>query len=196
MEKVQGDDAERWDAARAGDPDAFGDLYERHRDRVYGHALRLTRSSHDAEDVTALVFLEAWRRREHVRVVDGTVLPWLFVTTANVIRNHDRAARRHRAAMSSLPPAITSPDHAPEVDARIDRLDPGSDLRRAFAALPARDQEVITLCVLEELPLADAAATLRIPLGTLKSRLSRAKARLGRALDTTLETDLSTGGAR
>jgi RNA polymerase sigma factor (sigma-70 family) len=196
MDQVPGDDAARWEAARAGDPAAFGDLYRRHRDRIYGHALRLTRSSPDAEDVTALVFLEAWRRRERVRVVDGTILPWLFVTTANVIRNHERAARRHRAAMSSLPPASAAPDHAPEIDDNIDRLGPRSELRRAFVALSARDQEVVTLCVLEEVPLAEAAATLGIPLGTLKSRLSRAKARLSRSLEVTFDPDPTTGGAR
>jgi RNA polymerase sigma-70 factor (ECF subfamily) len=158
--------------------------------------MRLVRSSHDAEDVTALVFLEAWRRRANVRLVDGTILPWLFVTTSNVVRNHERTARRHRLAMSSLPPADVAPDHADEIDERIDRERPTADLRRAFAELSARDQDVVTLCVLEQLPLAEAAQTLGVPLGTLKSRLSRAKAKLSRTLAFDVDTDLTAGGAR
>lgn len=190
------DDEERWDAARSGDPVAFGDLYERHRDRIYGHALRLVRSSHDAEDITALVFLEAWRRRDRVRLVEGTILPWLFVTTTNVVRNHERTARRHRIAMSAVPPATDAPDHAPDVDARLDGGTAAADVRRALAGLSPKDQDVIALCVLEELPLSDAAKALGVPVGTVKSRLSRAKAKLGRALTVDLSTDLSTGGAR
>lgn len=68
-------------------------------------------------------------------------------------------------------------------------------MRDAFAALPPRDQDVITLCVIEELPLAEAAAALGVPVGTVKSRLSRAKRKLG---DLTLGTPESAleGGAR
>src|SRR5262249_4101844 len=160
----------RWRAAVDGDSAAFGELYDTHRDRVFGHALRLTRSRHDAEDVTALVFLEAWRRRGHVRLVDGTILPWLFVTTGYVARNLARSRRRHSAAMASVPPPEAAPDFTEWVDDRLDgRLAEGR-LRDAFDALPARDQDVLTLCVLEELPLAEAAELLRLPVGTVKSR--------------------------
>jgi len=60
---------------------------------VFRHALRLTRSLHDAEDTAGIVFLEAWRRRESMREVDGSVIGWLLVTTNNVHRNSSRASR-------------------------------------------------------------------------------------------------------
>ena len=194
MTDSPGDEADRWQAAVGGDSAAFGELYDAHRDRVFGHALRLTRSSHDAEDVTALVFLEAWRRRDRVRLVDGTILPWLLVTTGYVIRNLERSRRRHRAAMASVPPAEATPDFTDSVDERLDGTRAAGRLREAFTALPARDQDVLTLCVLEELPLAEAAEVLRLPLGTVKSRLSRAKHRLGAAL-TPDELTAGIGGA-
>ena len=96
------DDATLWARAGQGDGEAFGVVFDRHRDRVLGHALRLTRHRHDAEDVAALVFLEAWRRRAAVRVVDGSVLPWLLVTTGHVAQNAARARRRHGLALAKL----------------------------------------------------------------------------------------------
>ena len=75
------DEAVTWRLALAGDGDAFGLIFDAHSGRVYRHARRLTNGVHDAEDVLGAAFLELWRRREDVRVVDGSVLPWLLVTT-------------------------------------------------------------------------------------------------------------------
>ena len=97
-----GSDGELWRRAGAGDGEAFGQVFDRHRDRVFRSAPRLTRHRHDAEDVTALVFLEAWRRRAVVRIVDGSVLPWLLVTTGHVSQNAARARRRHTRALAAL----------------------------------------------------------------------------------------------
>jgi DNA-directed RNA polymerase specialized sigma24 family protein len=91
----------------SGDSDAFGAIFDLHRDRVFGYSLRLVRSVPDAEDVTALVFLEAWRRRTAVRVVDGSIIGWLLVTANNVVRNHTRTVRGHQIAMVKLPLAVS-----------------------------------------------------------------------------------------
>jgi len=69
------DEQAGWSAALAGDSGAFASIFDRHGDRVYLHARRLTTSAADAEDVTAGAFLELWRRRRVVRVVNGSVLP-------------------------------------------------------------------------------------------------------------------------
>ena len=90
MSRDDFDEAAAWSAARGGDGPAFASLFDRHRDRVFGHALRLVRERHDAEDVTAVVFLEAWRKRESVRLVDGSIIGWLLVTTNYAARNHTR----------------------------------------------------------------------------------------------------------
>jgi RNA polymerase sigma-70 factor (ECF subfamily) len=172
------DDEGLWHAARNGDPRAYEQVYERHRDRVFGQAARLLRSRTEAEDVTALVFLEAWRRRADVRVVDGSVLPWLLVTTNNVVRNVARAARRHRVAMDRIASLAPVRAEAEEAFAEVDSGPERSEVRRALAALRPSDREVLVLCVVGELPMQAAAAALGLPVGTVKSRLSRAKRRL------------------
>lgn len=184
------------DRARRGDPEAFGELFDLHRDRVFRHALRMTRSVHDAEDVTGMVFLEAWRRRDAVLDVDGSAIGWLLVTTNNVSRNLSRSIRRYRHTLSTLPLPEDSPDHSDAVDVRLDSHPQLTALRQALARLPRRDQDILSLCVIEELSTADAAAVLNIPTGTVKSRLSRAKARLSASL-TPLDTINSMeGGGR
>jgi RNA polymerase sigma factor (sigma-70 family) len=190
------DEPSVWRRATGGDPDAFGDLFERHKDRVYGQALRLTRSSHDAEDVTALVFLEAWRRREDVRVVDGTILPWLLVTTNYVAKNSARSRRRHSVAMASLPTPSPSPDFAPDVDERLDGSARATSARESFARLSLKDQAVVTLCIIEEYTVAEASAALGVPAGTVKSRLSRAKRRLADSFPEPSDSASALGGAR
>ncbi|MDR6971354.1 sigma-70 family RNA polymerase sigma factor [Leifsonia shinshuensis] len=179
--------------ARRGDPQAFGELFDLHRDRVFRHALRMTRSVHDAEDVTGMVFLEAWRRRDALTEVDGSVIGWLLVTANNVSRNLSRSIRRYRHTLSTLPAPEDSPDHSNSVDERLDSHPQLAALREALARLPRRDQDVLSLCVMEELSTADAAAVLNIPTGTVKSRLSRAKARLA-ALLTPIDTIISMEG--
>lgn len=172
------DDDRLWEDARGGDAPSFGVLYDRHRDRVFRHALRLVRTTHDAEDITALVFLEAWRRRSSVRLVDGSIVGWLLVTTNYVAMNAARSARRHRIAVAKIVAPEPAEDHADRILTDLDGSETRTRVRAAFRKLPAIDRNVLTLCVLGELPLAQAAEVLGVPVGTVKSRLSRAKRRL------------------
>lgn len=120
-------DSALWDRSLAGDGDAFGVLFDRHRDRVFRHACRLAQTRHDAEDVVAAAFLELWRRRAEVRLVDGSVLPWLLVTSTNLGRNVARGTRRYRQLLERLPRLLDQPDaaevafdaHALGVDGRL-----------------------------------------------------------------------------
>lgn len=191
MDRDEFDEAAAWSAARGGDGPAFASLFDLHRDRVFGHALRLLREPHDAEDVTAVVFLEAWRKRDAVRLVDGSIIGWLLVTTNYTVRNHARSRRRYHTALGRLPKPAPQDDHAPGVDAALDGEGRSRVVREAFSRLSQRDQDVITLCVLEELTTAQAAEALGVPEGTVKSRLSRAKQRLAAM---TGATDAAPGG--
>ncbi len=69
VEDEEADEQALWDEARAGAGEAFGQIFERHKNRVFRHALRLADSVSDAEDVVAIAFMELWRRRNDVRVV-------------------------------------------------------------------------------------------------------------------------------
>jgi RNA polymerase sigma factor (sigma-70 family) len=163
-------DAADWSAAVAGDGEAFGRIFDRHRARVRRHSARLVDTDADAEDVVAVTFFEAWRRRSAVRITDGSVLPWLLVTATNVSHNARRSARRYRAMLHQLPPAR----HAPDIAERFD----GGEATLALRRLSLADRQVLVLCVLEGFSEREAAAALSIATGTVKSRLSRARARL------------------
>ncbi len=191
------DETAVWSAARNGDGPAFTLLFDRHRGRVLGHALRMVGHRHDAEDVLAVVFLEAWRKRDAVRIADGSIIGWLLVTTTNTVRNQQRSLRRYRTALGKLPAPAPQDDHAPHVEEAVDSEGRSRQVREAFARLNKKDQDVIALCILEELTAAQAASALGVPEGTVKSRLSRARKRLA-DLASPLTTDptILEGGVR
>jgi RNA polymerase sigma factor (sigma-70 family) len=163
---------------RAGDPDAFGTLFDECARAVYNLAFRLTGNWSAAEEAVSLTFLEAWRLRGKVEPDGGSLRPWLLGIAVNVTRNMSRVARCHRAALSRLAPPPPVPDFADELAAQIDDA---AQLRRVLAALAAlrqSEREVLALCVWSGLDYAAAAAALGVPTGTVRSRLSRARARL------------------
>lgn len=172
---VNPDDTQAWTRALEGDGEAFGELFDRHRDRIIRHSRRLVTSAHDVDDVVAVTFLEAWRRRERVRLIEGSMLPWLLVTATYSAQNLSRGIRRYRSLLQRLPGEPAAPDHA-------DR-DDGGPATEALTRLSLDDRQVIVLCVLEGFSTAEAASALSIAPGTVKSRLSRAKQRLARQLD-------------
>ncbi len=172
------DDAVLWLASNAGTSNAFGEIFDRHRGAVFRKAYARVRTRVDAEDVVAIVFLEAWRKRGSVRIVDGSVLPWLLTTTTYVCMNLDRSKRRHRIAVSRIGPPTHEPDHAEAVHGKIEQIERSMRLTDAMSRLPKRDQIVLELCIVDELPQAHVAALLELPIGTVKSRLSRARAKL------------------
>lgn len=176
-------DAELWRLLLQGDGVAFGTIFDRHRDRLFRSALRSAGSPQDAEDVVASVFLELWRRRGNVRLVEDSLLPWLLVTTQNVVRNRTRHERRYRRFLSNLPkPAAERSAEELSVEA----LD-GHDRHKAAAAILAMltpaDAEIITLVGLDELSIAEAATVLGVSGDAAKQRLSRARRRARKLAD-------------
>lgn len=188
MGRSQISDVELWHSSLSGDGAAFAQLFDRHRDRVFHHALRLVEIPADGEDVTAISFLELWRRRHEVRMVNDSVLPWLLVTAGNVARNASRARRRHRRFLATLPP----PRHEPDVqDDIVDRLDSEAErhaLREAMQELPPLDLQLVVLTQFEGFTLQDASDALSIGYSAAKTRLSRARGRLRLALDSSIRT--------
>ncbi|MCW3843450.1 RNA polymerase sigma factor [Micromonospora yasonensis] len=165
---------------RAGDPDAFRDLFDEHVRSVYNHGFRLTGDWSVADDVVSLTFLEAWRLRDRIDAgaEGGSLRPWLLGIATNVARNVRRAARRHAGALARLPRAEVVPDFADEVATRIRDRDQLARVRTALAALRQPEREVLALCVWSGLDYAQAAAALGVPVGTVRSRLSRARTKL------------------
>jgi RNA polymerase sigma factor (sigma-70 family) len=170
-------DAELWRRAAAGEAAAFGVLFERHARTVYNYCFRRTANFAEAEDLTSVVFLEAWRRREAVVLANESALPWLLGVATNVVRNRRRSQWRHRAALARIP-RENAPDLAEEANGRVDDERRMWAVLRAVARLPRREQDVLALCAWAELSYEEAAAALGIPVGTVRSRLSRARARI------------------
>ncbi|MBQ0892866.1 RNA polymerase sigma factor [Micromonospora sp. U56] len=172
------DDRELWTRSLDGDTTAFGTLFERHADAVFGYCLRRTGVWSAAEDLVSVVFLEAWRRRRAMVPYGATVLPWLYGIALGVSRNHHRSLRRHRAALDRVPPPEPAADHADAVVERVDAERRVAAVHRHLAGLARRDREVVEACVWLGQTQAQAAVTLGIPLGTVKSRLARAHRQL------------------
>jgi RNA polymerase sigma factor (sigma-70 family) len=168
-------DAEDWALVLNGDGEAFGRIFDRRKAQVRRQTRRLLDGPVDAEDAVAIVFLEAWRKRASVRVVDGSVLPWLLVTAVHVARNMRRGRARYDRLLSRLPPPARVADPASVVEDR--------GVLTAMRSLSLADQQVLTLCVLEGWSQQDAAGVLGVAPGTVKSRLHRAKQRLAQRVD-------------
>lgn len=131
-----------------------------------------------AEDLASEVFLQAWQQRDHVHLHDGSLRPWLYGVASNLVRQHWRSRGRFGRAMARLPDDARDRGHADLVAASLDdraRLD---ELRSAVDQLPATQAEVLFLRVWEGLDYESMALTLNLPVGTVRSRLFRARARL------------------
>ncbi|MFI0422296.1 RNA polymerase sigma factor [Spongiactinospora sp. 9N601] len=163
---------------RDGDQAAFARLFDEYAKAVYNHAYRLTADWSEAEDVTALTFLEGWRLRTRIDPEGGSLRPWLLGIATNVARNTRRAARRHDDALARLPRGERVPDFAEEVIGRIDDAERLAAVRQAYGRLRKQEQDVFALCVWSGLGYAEAAEALGIPVGTVRSRLSRARKKL------------------
>lgn len=168
---------------RAGDPEAFRELFRDYAQLVYRHAVRSTGNWAAAEDVVALTFLEAWRLREKLRDEGETPRPWLMGIAVNVLRNTGRAARRHDRALTRLPLRDVLPDFADELVGRIADSEELAAAKVALGKLRRSECEVFALCVWSGLGYAEAAEALGVPVGTVRSRLSRARVRLRKLTD-------------
>ncbi|MFF3959774.1 RNA polymerase sigma factor [Streptomyces sp. NPDC001890] len=166
------------DRFRGGDPDALAELYDEHAQVLYRYALRVTGNWADAEDVVSVTLLEAWRGRAKLRPEGDSLRPWLLGIATNVMRRNSRTRRLRDIALARIPEPGTLPDFADDVVARITDTDRLRAEHAALARLRRRDREVFTLVVWEGLDYTSAAKALGVPVGTIRSRLSRARARL------------------
>jgi RNA polymerase sigma-70 factor (ECF subfamily) len=180
--RCERDDGELWRAAGT-DPQAFGELFERHARAVFAFCAHRTGDLALAEDLASVVFLEAWRRRRCVALAGASALPWLLGTANNVVRNQRRSLRRHRAALARLSASPVSASDEDEAIARIDAQRTLSAALREIERLPRQQREALTLVLWSGLSYQEAADALGVPVGTVRSRVARARAALGAALD-------------
>lgn len=165
--------------ASLADPGAFGVIFERHFDAVHGYLQRRF-DEHLADELAAQTFLVAFDGRSRFDRGRSESRPWLFGIATNLARNHRRHEIVELRAVAAMRPENGAGIDG--VEARVDAERMRGRLAVALADLPAEESDVLCLLVWAELSQVEIAEALAIPLGTVKSRLSRARGRLQGAL--------------
>jgi RNA polymerase sigma factor (sigma-70 family) len=182
-------DTELWSRTRAGDAEAFASLYERYANAVYSYCFRRTADWAAADELTSVVFLEAWRKRKSVELGEGGLLPWLLGVATNAARNRRRSLRRFRSALERLPALEPERDFSDDLVERLQAQEQMRALLDEIRHLPNGEQDVLVLCVWQGLSSAEAGAALGIPEGSVRTRLMRLRGRLRQAADRKSEFD-------
>jgi RNA polymerase sigma factor (sigma-70 family) len=171
-------DQELWDAVVEGDAEAFGELFTKHHNDIYNYCFRRTGSWAVAEDLVSVVFMEVWRTRRALSLESSSLLPWLIGVATRLTHRHHRTSARYDALIRRIPADPESAELDDVVAGRIDDERRMAEVLAAVERLPRREQDVLAACVFAELDYAAAAVALGIPVGTVRSRLSRARRRL------------------
>jgi RNA polymerase sigma-70 factor, ECF subfamily len=180
------DDADSDDAlARSvarGDQGAMATLYDRHAALIYRYALRVGGDVSIAEEVTQDVFLAVLRQANQFDSRRALFSTWLCAIARRLVwRQFQR--RQRLVPLDADTGAEDSIAEAENPDIQLTRKETVELVRRGIDALPLQMKEVIILCELEEMPYEDVAVVLGIPVGTVRSRLHRAKRRLAQFLE-------------
>lgn len=165
-------------AAQAGDQAAFGELVRRYQRAVYRVAYALTRNASDADDLAQETFVRAYQAIGRFRVGEP-LFPWLARIATNQAITLFR--RRRRRPETPIEPLIEAGRQWGAEDDPAQAAEQGEHalhLEAAFGELKPEHQVVLALRVIEEQSYEQIAATLRVPVGTVMSRLSRARAEL------------------
>ncbi len=177
-----GSDRTLWEAVRNGDEEAFGKIFDRHANRIFSYCFQRTADRDTAQDLTSIVFLEAWRRRRDAVFAGDLVLAWLYGIALNVLRNQRRSQRRYQSALARLPRGEVQPDFTEEAVARVAAEETMRLIAGLVQVIPERERECLVLCTWQGLTSSEAAVALGVPPETVRSRLHRAHERLRKQL--------------
>ena len=156
-------------------PEAFGELFDRHWDAVYRYCR--SRTGDAGEDLAAETFRLAFDRRASFDVDRADARPWLLGVATNLIRNHLRGCERGRRATQRLDVG-PGEDHADAAMGRAEAALLSPALAQALDGIPEADRDALLLMAWHDLSYAEVAEALDVPLGTVRSRISRARLRL------------------
>ena len=168
---------------RDGDQAAWRDLVSEHGRRVFNLAYRFVGRVDEAEDVTQEIFIKVYRSLDRFRESDGSFGAWLMTVARNHAIDHYRRRRDDRLRLADDPAvldAVPSRDEGPLQG--LEREERAQLVHRGLRSLPPALRETLLLCDLEGLSHEDAASSLGIPVGTVKSRLNRGRLELARRL--------------
>lgn len=164
------------------EPELFAVLFDRHADTVHRYAARRL-GPEAAEDLMAETFTTAFQRRHTYDRERADARPWLFGIATNLVSRHRRAEARRFKALSRLPLAVEHEEPvADRAVARAGATGVRRELAAALSGLSARHRDVVLLVAWAGLDYEEVAQALGVPVGTVRSRLHRARGRLREAL--------------
>jgi RNA polymerase sigma-70 factor (ECF subfamily) len=179
----------------AGDTAAWEEIVQRYHRRIYNICYRFAGSGNDAEDLAQEVFIKMYRTLITYDVERGAFMTWVTTITRNLLVDHFRKARQERMT-ESLDTISSDHEDAMPLSERIPDLNPGPDTKvqsretrevvhEALQKLSPELREAVILRDLQDLEYREIAAVLKVPEGTVKSRINRGRAELARLLQRT-----------
>lgn len=166
------------------DPEAFAAVFDRHWPALYHYFLRRL-GREVAEDLVGETFLTAFERRHRFDSRYGDARPWLFGIATNLISKHRRAEGARYRALERTPRDMSAEGPAERAAAAASAAAARPALAKALAGLPARDRDVLLLIAWADLSYEETATALGVPVGTVRSRLNRARRKVRAALGNT-----------
>jgi RNA polymerase sigma-70 factor, ECF subfamily len=179
----------------AGDSAAWEELVQRHHRRIYNICYRFAGSADDAQDLTQDVFIKIYRTLNSFDPDRAAFMTWVTTVTRNLLVDHFRKSKQDRLTDSlDAPPSEHEDaqplseqikDHALTPDAHAQSLEISETVHKALQKLSPDLREAVILRDLQDMDYKDIATTLRVPEGTVKSRINRGRAELARLLQRT-----------
>lgn len=163
-----------------GDRDAFGRLMKLYSARIYGYLTRTGIGPSERDDLFQEIFCRV-HRAAATHPPDGELKPWLFAIAVNTVRSHFRAAKVRSAVTLEGDAGTRSPAHVDAADRVAEARQTAEWIDLQLGRLPLEQREVLLLCCVEGIDQEDAARALDVPLGTVKTRLRRARLALAEA---------------
>ena len=179
----------------AGDAAAWEELVQRYNRRIYNICYRFAGSAEDAQDLTQDVFIKMYRTLNSFDVERGAFMTWVTTVTRNLLVDHFRKSKQDRLTDSldtapsehedAMPLSEQIHDKALPPDARAQSREVGETVHRALQKLSPDLREAVILRDLQDMDYREIATVLKVPEGTVKSRINRGRAELARLLQRT-----------
>lgn len=163
-------------ARSLNEPDMFGEIFTRHHDTIHRYVARRA-GAEQAPDLTTEVFVRAFRLRDGYDTNRSSARPWLYGIATNIIGDNIRSTRRRQRLHLAMA-GLGEFDHADDADRIVDRVDAeqaGRQINQALSRLSEGDRNAIVLYAVEELTYQQISEALGIPIGTIRSRIFRAR---------------------
>jgi RNA polymerase sigma-70 factor (ECF subfamily) len=176
----------------AGDAVAWEEIVHRYNRRIYNICYRFVGSPDDAQDLAQEVFIKMYRTLSSYDVERGAFMTWVTTMTRNLLVDHFRKTKQDRVTDSmdgapsehedSMPLSEQIQDKGPTPDAKVQSRETGEVVHEALQRLSPELREAVILRDLQDMDYREIAAVLRVPEGTVKSRINRGRAELARLL--------------